>query len=54
MEILVLVFLVLTGGAPPAEDGTAGGGTTTVTATDGSGDATSAEGGDTVRKSPVG
>lgn len=57
MSVLVLVFLVLTGGAVPVGDGATANDTTTVTtpvATDGTtGDTTTAEGGDTVRKSPI-
>ncbi len=53
MEILVLILLVLTGGAPPAVDGTATGATPTVSAPEGSGGSTTAEGGDAVRKSPI-
>jgi len=53
MEILVLIFLILTGGARPVEDGTTTGATTTVTSPDGTTDATTAEGGDAVRKSPI-
>lgn len=54
MGVLILIFLALTGGAPPAGDGATAGGTPTVTSPDTTGDTTTMEGGDSVRKSPVG
>lgn len=53
MSVLVLIFLVLTGGAAPVGDGATANDTTTVTTQGTTGDTTTAEGGDTVRKSPI-
>lgn len=53
MEILALIFLVLTGGVPSDVDGATTGSSPTVSAPAGTGDATTAEGGDAVRKSPI-
>lgn len=50
MTVLTLLFLILTGVEPVLEGGTT---TTTITAPNTTPDTTAAEGGDTVRKSPI-
>jgi hypothetical protein len=51
MTVLTLLFLIFTGVDPVPEGGTP---TTTVTAPETTPDATTEEGGDSVRKTPIG
>lgn len=55
MNVLILIFLVVTGGAPTPETGTTETTVSTVEAEPGNGAVTTTDdGGDTVRKTPIG